>query len=410
MSRKMFSHLKAIAQNRKVCLTFYKSTPFFSSPAGEKMCPVIRIYRKEEPNFEFGKDYAEFFDGTDYRDARKIFAGPLKEYNHRKYEFVDTKVDFCRTYSYWVSLPRHGNPVGPVPVRVRDPEVWWPQEKIERYMDIITDNYRGYVQKKKFGRTIRGNDINGLIAGKAGKTVALIGTLHAGESGPELILPALEKILERAKKLLEETRIAVLPSVNIDEREILVHGCPWYRRCNANGVDINRNFDAEWEKVEYGYGLVSSDPDSSTYRGKFPESEPETRAVVNFINEVKPKVVFSFHGLASICGASFVFSKYAVGDAHFKRKAKMLAEAYTQGMYPDEKRGLKLYPEGSAGSLPTWLYLKRGIVGFDLEHDGSENAKPSLTDFTTLKLVREYQERHYNGIVQVMKKLAGERS
>jgi len=401
MVRKSFSELKADVANKRVRLTFYKSTPFFSSTTGKRTRPIIRVYRKTEPDFEFGKDYAEFFNGSDHRNAKRIFMGPLTEFNHRKYEFIDKEVAVCRTYSYWVALSGLCYPTGPVPVRVRDPEVWWPQEKIERYMDTILGQYKGYVQKKKFGTTVKGNEINGLIAGNRRRMIAFIGTVHAGESGPELLLPALKKILKNNRNLLDETGIAVLPSVNIDERERLVHGCPWYLRCNATGG----NFDAKWSEVEYGYGLISSDPDSSTYRGKSPESEPETKGVVKFINEVKPVAVVSFHALASICGACFIFSKYATGDARFRKKSEILAKAYTEGMYPGEKKEIKLSPACSAGSLSTWLYLKKGIYGFDLEHDGAKNAEPSLTDLTTPELVREYQKRHYHGIICVLKEL-----
>ncbi len=405
MARKPLSDLKAYVENKKVHLTFYKSTPFFLESRERKSQSVVRIYRKPEPDFEFGRDYAEFFDGSDYRDAVKIFEGRLKEHNLRKFEFTDKNVSVCRTYSYWISLQHPCNPTGPVPVRVRDPEVWWTHEKIERCMDALVRKHTGWVQKKKFGTTAGGKDINGILAGNRKNMIAFTGTIHAGESGPELLLPALKKILQNDRSLLRKTGVAILPSVNIDEREKLVHGCPWYLRCNSNGVDINRNFDAKWNSVEYGYGMVSSDPDSGTYRGSSPESEPETKAVVNFVDETKPTVVFSFHALASICSACFLFSKYAANNVSFRKKAAILVGAYTRGMYVGETKDVKLSPSSSAGSLSTWLYLKRGIQGFDLEHDGTKDAKPSLTDLTTRGLVRQYQKKHYEGIVCVMKSL-----
>ena len=104
-----------------------------------------------------------------------------------------------------------------------------------------------------------------------------MGNVHAGESGAEICLSSLKYILENKPEILKKTGIAILPSVNADQREEMAVGAPWYIRVNKNGVDINRNFDADWEEVTHGYGIASDDPRSVTYRGKYPESEPEQK-------------------------------------------------------------------------------------------------------------------------------------
>ena len=82
-------------------------------------------------------------------------------------------------------------------------------------------------------------------------------------------------------------------------------GTPQYLRCNPNGVDLNRNFDANWDTVDLMYGLNTTIHGSITYRGPFPESEDETKAVVNFLHKVRPRAVFCGHCLSSICGDCF---------------------------------------------------------------------------------------------------------
>ncbi|KAF3706316.1 Carboxypeptidase B2 [Channa argus] len=52
------------------------------------------------------------------------------------------------------------------------------------------------------------------------------------------------------------------------------------------GVDLNRNFDANW--CTEG---ASSEPCSEIYCGAFPESEPEAQAVANFLREHKDSVL-----------------------------------------------------------------------------------------------------------------------
>jgi len=397
--------LQAKVSRNRVGLSFYKGTPFFESEDGARAQDMVRIYRKPEPDFVFGQDYDEYFDGLSWREAKIIFSGTLAALNRRKFEYLDEDVKPGNTYVYWAALDGDDLPVGPCPVRVRDNEVWWPQAETERRMISLAGAHPGKMTLKNFGATVRGRPLNGLISGNRGKMVALVGTIHAGESGPELIIPAFERLVAENEALLEKVGIAVLPSVNIDERERLVNGHPAYLRVNANGVDLNRNFDADWDEVGHEYGLVTADPDSATYRGKCPASEPETMAVVNFVNEIKPAILLSFHALASICGGRFLFSTAAANDKQFAARCRQLGEIYAKAMYPDIKLEIKISPGSTAGSLAAWLYRQYRIIGFDLEHDGAERARPALTDLMTRELVGEYQDRHYRGLVALMKML-----
>jgi len=398
--------LQAKVRQSKVALSFYKATPFFESEGGKHDEDLVRVYRKLEPDFVFGRDYDEYFEGLDWREAELIFKGILPVINRRKFEYADDKVEIGKTYAYWVDLGDDNLPTGPAPVRVRDSQVWWPQAATEHRMAALASACPGKVKLKQFGMTVNGRPLNGLIAGNSDRCVALIGTIHAGESGPELIIPAIERLSRENAALLEKVGVAVMPSVNIDERERLVNGHPPYLRGNANGVDINRNFDADWEEVCYEYGLVSSDPDSMTYRGNAPESEPETRAILKFVEETRPMVVLSFHCLASICNARFLFSSAAAADKDFVGNCRQIGDIYGRGMYPDMEVDPGIGPGCTAGSLSAWLYQRHRIIGLDLEYDGYERARPALTDLTTRELVEEYQRRHCQGLIALMSSLA----
>jgi len=61
-------------------------------------------------------------------------------------------------------------------------------------------------------------------------------------------------------------------------------GCAAHTRQNAHGVDLNRNWPFHW--VHLGGG---------TYSGSSAASEPETRAMMAFLNQVRPAYVVSFH-------------------------------------------------------------------------------------------------------------------
>ncbi|MBI3948471.1 MAG: DUF2817 domain-containing protein [Armatimonadetes bacterium] len=64
-------------------------------------------------------------------------------------------------------------------------------------------------------------------------------------------------------------------------------------RHNANGVDLNRNFDCAWQGHEGGEDLYV--PWDFDYKGAAPASEPETRIAQRLIQEHKPLCVADFH-------------------------------------------------------------------------------------------------------------------
>jgi len=69
-------------------------------------------------------------------------------------------------------------------------------------------------------------------------------------------------------------------------RSVNPDGSALDRRTNAHGVDENRNWPWQW---------VPSTPGTSTYGGPRPLSEPETRALHQFLLRLRPRTVVVFH-------------------------------------------------------------------------------------------------------------------
>ena len=109
------------------------------------------------------------------------------------------------------------------------------------------------------------------------------------------------------RSFLCNTTLFAIPMVNPDGVDIALHGldltAPRHRRlcsfvgihnfgsvwqANANGVDINHNYDAAWRKV-------APRPAPTRYCGPYAESEPETRAIVEFTKSVCPDILIAFH-------------------------------------------------------------------------------------------------------------------
>ncbi len=118
------------------------------------------------------------------------------------------------------------------------------------------------------------------------------GGMHGDEViGVECALHMVHFFLEKTsndtvKRMLQEAVIYVLCMVNPDGVE-RAKNATYYAdaRKNAHGVDLNRNFAWYWEKGD-------DDPSSPVFRGPAPFSEPETRAIRNFVLNLTDQLVF----------------------------------------------------------------------------------------------------------------------
>lgn len=104
------------------------------------------------------------------------------------------------------------------------------------------------------------------------KKVVLIGGIHGDETAPSRILLNL-----RDGRRIHGADIWVVPYFNRD-------GVALHRRKNARGVDLNRNFPYRWKALTGRY-----------YSGSRPASEPETRYLMRFLDQVDPDFVVGFH-------------------------------------------------------------------------------------------------------------------
>lgn len=402
--RKPISQLRARVCDGAVELTWYKSTPMFTDAvAAAAELAVFRIRRQRHDAFTFGQDYAEYFRGRHGDEtAELVHEGPLEAHNDRKYTFIDDTVEVAATYAYTIQT-RTSEPIGPLPVRVRDPEVWWSYDELRSRLAALAGQAPERVRITGCGHSAGGREIPCIEIGQQGPILGLVGLIHAGESGPELIVSALAQLLARRPALFDRARVVALPTVNVDAREQMARGVPWYLRTTPQGVDLNRNFPADWDTVEYGYGLDSSDPDAGTYRGPAPASAPETRAVMAVFEAQRPDAVFSMHCLAGICGMPALAPRKAQEDAAYADRCRALVECYGAGLYGgDAEASGWLHFGTSAGSLPAWLYDLDRIPAFDLEGGRVDAEIPCVTDATDRDLIHRYQDRHARAIEAVL--------
>ncbi len=290
----------------------------------------VIIYRREEKNFHFRESGKEYFDCMLPTEDDIIFKGKLEpQYSYAEYTDYDIETD--KVYIYWVGRDKVLEDIsGPVPVKARDPYLWWSFEKITHKTEGLAERFPD-VEILQVGETVRHKPLKAIVAGNRENLIALVGTVHACESGPEILLTFLEDMLSNYPQLLKKTGVAILPSVNADVRERMVCGAPWPLRKNENGVDLNRNFDCDWDEISYEYGVTTAMPESETYRGLYPNSEPETKALINMVEILKPKAVLSYHWLCSVTGDSALSSQKAFKDnnSQFISRVDAMTRIYT---------------------------------------------------------------------------------
>ncbi len=177
------------------------------------------------------------------------------------------------------------------------------------------------------GKSLLGKELYYLKIGNGRKKIFYNGSHHGDDWITSLLLLKFIENFSYAysenkrigayniNKIFNTCTIYILPMINPDGVDLVINGLkeehPYYEQLikynngsldfsgwssNARGVDISRNYDANWHKwkaSEAREGVFG--PKFRWYSGEFPESEPETKAVVNLILKENFDIVISYH-------------------------------------------------------------------------------------------------------------------
>ncbi|GAB4580686.1 MAG: hypothetical protein Fur0022_34280 [Anaerolineales bacterium] len=179
----------------------------------------------------------------------------------------------------------------------------------------------------------------------------IVAGIHGGYEANTIALAdeLIAYIQENPAFIPRNVTLYILRNLNPDgyARAIGVDG-----RANANNVDLNRNFPANWQAEWPRSGCW-------TYRrlngGTGPGSEPETQALIAFASQIRPTAIISYHS-----AALGIFPGGEPADPASVRLAEALA-AVSEYPYPPIDTGC-LY----TGTLPDWA-VSEGIASVDLE-------------------------------------------
>jgi g-D-glutamyl-meso-diaminopimelate peptidase len=264
----------------------------------------------------------------------------------------------------------------------------------ERYPEI----QRGTLAKSLCGRSIEYLQ----IGEQKCNPVLFAGAFHGMEWITSLILFRFAEQLGRALQtgrrvsdvdigaFLRRRGVVIVPCVNPDGVEISIHGSVsagcyqelvyhaakgntdrW--QANARGVDLNHNYNAGWEelhKLEQKSGICSANP--TRYGGAYPESEPETQAMVKLCRARQFRHALAFHSQGE--------------EIYWHYGDPMPEKAYLMAQVMATSSGYALSaPEGLAvgGGFKDWFLSEFHRPAFTIEVGLGENPLP-IDDFISI--------------------------
>lgn len=180
-----------------------------------------------------------------------------------------------------------------------------------------------FLQVSSIGNSVLGRDIPEILVGTGGKRVHFDGSFHANEwITTPIIMTFLNDYLLSitnhseirgldTSPLYTQTSISIVPMVNPDGVDLVLHGPPelepyrsnvieWNNgnfdfsdwKANIRGVDLNDQFPAEWELER---ARNPKTPGPRNYGGEQPLSEPEAIAMANLTRRRDFARVLAFH-------------------------------------------------------------------------------------------------------------------
>lgn len=179
---------------------------------------------------------------------------------------------------------------------------------------------------------------------------------------------------ERIVGLMNNRDIHIIPMVNPDGAEYDIQDGSYKmwrknRSRNANGTfgtDLNRNYSYKW-----GTGGSSTNPNSDTYMGTKPFSEPETINIKNYVEaHTNITTLLSFHTYSQLIlypwGHKYDGIENTKDAKVFETMAKKMAEwnKYT----PQQASDLYI----ASGDTTDWAYGEHKIFAFTFELDPSQ--------------------------------------
>ncbi len=263
---------------------------------------------------------------------------------------------------------------------VKTDDVLYSYSRMQDDIKSLKVKYTGLLHTESLGKTADGRDITLCVAGKSKAThkVLVTGAIHGREYMTSMLVM---KLLERELSDMQSGRDSdvafyVIPMLNPDGVTISQYGVQGLRsaqirksvqgildkegisaklwKSNALGVDLNRNFDADWNT------LLDDGPSALRYRGDAPFSEIETKAVKKLVEGNAFEATVSYHVSGSILYWRYKQENSVLQQSQALAESISASSGYALSNTEDEE-------ELEGGGLKDWALMKKGIPSLTIE-------------------------------------------
>lgn len=278
---------------------------------------------------------------------------------------------------------------------------------------LLKQRYSNYMQVNTIGTSLDGRAMYDCIIGNpaASKHILIQGGIHGREYlNPMLMMQQMEMALANystgsfhdvpLSTMFSQVAVHFVPMTNPDGVTISQFGMDGIRsqqlkdaigtcyvmdtaagrttadpgtylsrwKANAQGVDLNLNFDALWSDV-----YSTEFPSYSGYKGTAPGTEPETQAMMNLYNSQYPwKAVIHYHSMGDVIYWDILGNKVQAESSELAN----LMSAVTGGY--------RILPSEGGGGYKDWIQLGSNPVPSVTLETGTVACPMPLSEYETI--------------------------
>ncbi|XP_078532835.1 carboxypeptidase M isoform X2 [Lissotriton helveticus] len=238
---------------------------------------------------------------------------------------------------------------------------------VEAFLQSVANDYPSITYLHSIGKSVLGRDLWVLVLGKSpsAHTVGIpefkyVANMHGDEViGREMLLYLIQYFVQNygtdpvVTGMMDNTRIHIMPSMNPDgfENSVYLPDCAFQTgRLNQNMVDLNRNFPDAFEANNVA-------------------REPETQAVMNWIQSETFVLSANFHGGAVV--ASYPYDNKNIStnaispdDDVFKHLALTYSTSHTTMDTGISCPGSPVFADGITNGC-TWYAVQGGMQDYN---------------------------------------------
>ncbi|MGZ3771010.1 MAG: M14 family metallopeptidase [Bdellovibrio sp.] len=285
-------------------------------------------------------------------------------------------------------------------------------------LQTLTNQHSHISQLSSIGKSKEGRDIwavrisGNLNNANALPAVAFMGGHHAREHlSVELPIYYIEYLLTeyangnpRIRNLVDSRDIYIIPMVNPDGAEYdIASGTyrSWRKNRSPNddgsfGVDLNRNYGFGW-----GGGGASTSPNSDIYRGPEAFSEPESRAVKNFVgSHDNITILLSFHTYSKLILYPWGHIYDGIAVERDKQVHEVMAQKMSEwnGYTPQQSSELYI----ASGDTTDWSYGELKIISFTFELDPGSSSWGSGGFYPGSEVISQVQRKNLEPVLYLI--------